>query len=239
LAKKKAAPAPKLGESIQALREAQSNLDKREAHLQTQITQAVTEAKKKHKAKDKRGAMFQLKRKKMFEKQLEQIGGKKLSIEQQVMALEGAASNKDVLVAMKQGAQALQKAVKDTNIEKVDEVMDEINESMALAEELSEAMAQPIGPAFDEEELASEMAELDQELMEDELESVPSVPVKAVKVPDAEPVVKEPAKVSTSASAKVAVAIGGGGGGSSSSAAPKPATKEDQELRALEASLGL
>jgi hypothetical protein len=53
--KKKAAPAPKLNDSIQALREAMNVLDKREKHLEKQRDAALGEAKKRAKAKDKRG----------------------------------------------------------------------------------------------------------------------------------------------------------------------------------------
>jgi chromosome segregation ATPase len=100
----------------------------------------------------------------MYEKQLDQIFAKKSNLEMQIMALESAASNKEVLGAMRSGATALQSAVRDTNIEKVDDAMDEINEAMALADELGEAMAQPIGPAMDEDELTSELQEMESEI---------------------------------------------------------------------------
>jgi len=222
--KKKQAPAPKLGDSIQTLREAQANLEKREEHLQKLMNQALVEAKKKSKAKDKRGALFQLKRKKMYEKQLDQIFAKKTNIEMQVMALENAANNKEVLSAMRVGASALSKAVIDTNVEKVDDVMDEINEAMALADELGEAMAQSIGPAMDEDELNSELAEMESELMDEELISAPAVPVKAVSSP--EPAIKEP-----DAAPKVA--------SKPSKAVEKPLSKEDEELRELEMQMGM
>jgi hypothetical protein len=60
------------------------------------------------------GALFQLKRKKMYDKQIDQIYGKKTNIEMQVMALESAASNKEVLGVMKMGKDALQSAVKES-----------------------------------------------------------------------------------------------------------------------------
>jgi len=50
--------------SIEQLRSAFETLDKREAHLHKQMALALIEVKKKAKAKDKRGALFHLKRKK-------------------------------------------------------------------------------------------------------------------------------------------------------------------------------
>lgn len=94
--KKKAAPAPKLGDSINMLREAQVTLEKREKHLEKQVAAAREAAKEKLKAKDKRGAIHLLKRSKLLETQINQIYGKKANIDIQIMALESAASNKEI-----------------------------------------------------------------------------------------------------------------------------------------------
>lgn len=60
------------------------------------------------------GAMFVLKRAKLFEKQIDQISGKKMNIEMQVMALENAAGNSDLFKVMQAGQQALNHAIKET-----------------------------------------------------------------------------------------------------------------------------
>jgi len=135
---------------------------------------------KKSKAKDKRGALYHLRRKKMFEKQIDQIYGKKGNIEIQIMTLESASGNNDVLKAMRNGAEALKKSVKDTDVDKVADVMEDINESMGLADELGEALSQPIGPVMDEDELNAELEEMENELDDAELLKAPVVPTKKV-----------------------------------------------------------
>jgi len=187
--KKKAAP-PKLSETIQRLREALDTLDKREKHLEKQIGQAVAEAKKKSKAKDKRGALFQIKRKRMYEKQVEQIYGKKSNIEMQIMALESAASNKEVLDVMKIGKDALKTAIQATDVEKVEETMEDINEQIAMGEEIGEAMSNPIGAPVDEEDLSKELEEMEAEMTEEELLEAPVVPKVSIKATDKPAVVK-------------------------------------------------
>lgn len=167
--RKKKAPAPKLSSSIQQLRGAMQVLDKREKHLEKQITQCLKEAKRKSKAKDKRGALHQLKRKKMLEKQVDQIYGKKSNIEMQIMALESAASNKELLAAMKTGKNALRAAVGERDVDDVADVMDEINDAVSMADELGEAMAQPMGVPMDEDDLMDELKDLEAEMMDDEL----------------------------------------------------------------------
>jgi charged multivesicular body protein 4 len=189
--KKKAAP-PKLSETIQRLREALDTLDKREKHLDKQIAQAVAEAKKKSKAKDKRGALFQIKRKRMYEKQIEQIYGKKSNIEMQIMALESAASNKEVLDVMKIGKDALKSAIQATDVEKVEETMEDINEQIAMGEEIGEAMSNPIGAPMDEEDLSKELEEMEAEMTEEELLEAPVVPKVNIKATDKPAVVVKP-----------------------------------------------
>jgi len=175
--KKKAAPAPRLNDSIQQLREAMTGLDKREKHLEKQREVTILEAKKKAKAKDKRGALFQLKRKKLLEKQIDQIYGKKTNLEMQIMALENVSTNKDVFSAMKLGKDALKASVHEADVDKIGDVMEDINESMALADELSEAIANPIGPAVDEDELNAELEAMESEMMDEDLLKAPEIPV--------------------------------------------------------------
>jgi len=225
-----------VSESIQQLRQAHETLEKREQHLNKQIQQAQTEALKRLKAKDKRGALHHMKRKKMYEKSLEQLYGKKNNIEVQISTLEGAVGNTEVLHAMRQGALALKNAVKESDVDKVADVMDEINDSMALAEEMGDAMAQPIGPVMDEDELTKEIEDMENELMSEDLLSTPVAPKNANEI-------KQPtATVTTPTTQKqddaIAMAL------SSAPSVPKkkvePAvTAEDAELRALTASMGM
>lgn len=164
--KKKTRPPPRLSDSIQQLREAIDILDKREAHLQRQAERAHVEAKKRAKAKDKRGALHHLKRKKLLEKQVEGIYGKKGNLEVQIMALESAASNKEIIHVMKRGKQALQANVSENDVDEVAEVMEDIQEGIANVDEISEAMAHPLGDPLDEDELDAEFKELEDELEE-------------------------------------------------------------------------
>jgi len=235
--KKKAAP-PKLSETIQRLREANDTLDKREKHLEKQITQAVAEARKKSKAKDKRGALFQIKRKRMYEKQIEQIWGKKSNIETQVMALESAASNKEVLDVMKIGKDALNTAIQATDVENVEQTMEDINEQIAMGDEIGDAMSNPIGAPMDEVDLENELKEMQDQMDEDELLAAPVVPkvnikekpqgkvVNPVSPKMEKPVVKEESKKPVEKVESKKVVVGG-----------DAESEEARQMRELEAAM--
>jgi hypothetical protein len=195
--KKKAAPKPELKDSIGKLKTAHEQLEKRQTHLEIQIQKAHDAAKAKMRKKDTRGAKYELRKKKMLEKQLEQNYGKQMNLETQMQALEGAASDREVLNAMRDGANALQAAIKPSDVERVDDIMDDINESMAMADELGEAMSQNIGQQIDDDELLGELEEMEQEMADEDMLSMgaPEVPTRQVSEPGvAEPATKTESK---------------------------------------------
>jgi len=157
-----------LNGSIQQLRAAVQQLEKSEVHLDNKIQQCLKTAKEKSKKRDKKGALFELKKKKQLENQLQSLQGKKLNLETQIMTLEDAHLNKQTLAAMKTSANAIRSTVREADLDRADELMDEINEAIDQVHEMNEAMSQPIGPAMDETELEAELAELE-ELEADEL----------------------------------------------------------------------
>merc|ERR1719264_2505199 len=58
--------------------------------------------------------------------------------------------------------------VKESDLDKADELMEDMNEAMDQINEMNEAMAQPIRQIMDDDELEAELAELE-ELEADEL----------------------------------------------------------------------
>merc|ERR1719378_1259888 len=82
---------------------------------------------KEWKNKQKNG-LNALKKKKRYEKQLQQIDGTLTTIEQQREALEGANTNTAVLQTMKSAADALKNAHKGMDVDNVHDMMDDIAE---------------------------------------------------------------------------------------------------------------
>ena len=112
---------------------------------------------------DKKGALFAMKRKKLYEQEIEKIDATKMTLEQQCINLESATQNKETFAALKTGTQAMKNIRKEMDIEKVDDMMDDIREEMEMAQEISNAIAQPvdIGMPMDDDELLAELEELE------------------------------------------------------------------------------
>lgn len=150
-----------------------------------------------------------MKRKKLYEQEQEKIQNVKFTLETQVMNLESAQQNAMTVKAMQQGTKTMQKIRTDVDIEQVDDLMDEIKEEMELAQEINQAMAQPVDPLFtDEDELLEELNALETADLEAELLKPPATSVASLSMPAAP-----------------------------DSKLPALAQKEQDDLRALEAEL--
>ncbi|TWW56439.1 charged multivesicular body protein 4b-like [Takifugu flavidus] len=180
----KGAKAPSPQEAIQKLRETEDMLTKKQEMLENKIEQELQTAKKNG-TKNKRAALQALKRKKRYEKQLAQIDGTLSTIEFQREALENANTSTEVLKNMGFAAKALKAAHKDLDIDKVDDLMQDITEQQELAQEISDAISKPVGlgEQFDEDDLMAELdelvqLELDQSLLD--IEGTENVPLPSV-----------------------------------------------------------
>ncbi|XP_066499935.1 charged multivesicular body protein 4c [Hoplias malabaricus] len=177
-------------EAIQKLRETEAMLTKKQEFLEQKID-AELQTAKKNGTKNKRAALQALKRKKRYEKQLAQIDGTLSTIEFQREALENANTNTEVLKNMGYAAKAMKNAHQNMDIDKVDDLMQDITEQQELAQEISDAISRPVGfgEEFDEDELLAELEELEQEELDNTLleiggaENVPLPSVPSTTLP--------------------------------------------------------
>lgn len=155
--------------------------------------QELVQAKVKSKKGDKKGALTHLKRKKMYEKEVEKINAGILNLEQQVLSIESSSVTVDIVNAMKTGKNAMQTITAQINVDDVTDLQDDIADLQQQQEQINDVISTPIGGMdADEDELANELAELETAGLEEELSSLPAVP--AAKAPAGKaPAAKSPA----------------------------------------------
>ena len=197
---KKLGDAPSPAEAIQGLWTMEDMLLKKQEYYEKKIETEISTAKKNAKT-NKRTALAAIKRKKNYEKQLQQIDGTLTTIEQQREALETANVNTSVLQSMNKAAKAIKKAHADMSIDQVHDMMDEIAEQQDVAKEIGEAISNPAAftQEFDEDELEAELEALELELQDEEQsqlekELLEIEPSALPEVPKTEPKVKTKAK---------------------------------------------
>jgi Snf7 len=100
-----------------------------------------------------------LKKKKMYESQLEQVDNNIARVNEQQLMLENQRSTAVTVLALSDAAKASKATMQEMKIENVDKVLDEINDTNDQMAQISDAMAQPIGAAadLDEDELMGEL----------------------------------------------------------------------------------
>lgn len=190
--KASAAPAPLPVDTIKLLRDNLLVLEKREEHIQKKIEMALSEARQKSSKKDKNGALFALKRKKMYESEVSKLQGARITLDSQILALESAAVNIETFKAMKSGANAMKGLRGDIDADKVDDIMDEIQDEKDIHDSISEAISRPGQDLFNDEDLLEELAELEAlDLEEAEMETAaanataaPSAPQSVFNLPN-------------------------------------------------------
>ena len=174
--------------TLDKLNETLEMLEKKEKVLLKKASTEVEKAKDYTRAKNKRAAIQCLKRKRLYEQQIEQLGNFQLRIHDQMILLEGAKATTETVDALRTGAAAMKAMQKATNIDDVDKTMDEINDQTESMKQIQEALSAPIGAAadFDEDELEAELEELEGAELEEELlqpaTSAPAAPTPPVSV---------------------------------------------------------
>lgn len=118
-----------------------------------------------------------LRRKKNYEHQLEQTSAQMLTVEREISSIETANINKETLDAMKNAQKAMKKIHGGLTIDVVDQTMEDLKEQHAIGDEIAEALTQGSTNPMDEDELDEELAELQQEELDNKMLKTGSVPV--------------------------------------------------------------
>ncbi|EHK25496.1 uncharacterized protein TRIVIDRAFT_72610 [Trichoderma virens Gv29-8] len=186
--------------AILALRSQLDMLQKRERHIQNQIEEQEGIARKNVNT-NKTVAKGALRRKKMAEGTLDKTIAQIATLEQQINAMESANINRETLAVLEKSSDAIKNIHQGLTPEKVDAIMDKINEQNALSEEIVNAItANTIGDAIDDEDLEAELEGLQQEQVDEQMLSTGTVPTT-----DAVHKLPTPSRAEPISSKKVAV----------------------------------
>jgi len=157
--------------TLAKLQETIEMLEKRQALLERKVADEHNRAKEFTKQKNKKAALMCLKRKKLYEQQVETLANNTLRIQDQIITLEGAKATTETVKAMREGAATMKHMQNQMSISSVDDVMDEIQEQTDNMKQIQDALSAPVGALadLDEDDLDAELAELeDEDLMLEE-----------------------------------------------------------------------
>lgn len=188
---------PSVRQSLDKLGETREMLEKKLKVLEKRVAGELHKAQEFSKLKNKRAAIQCLKKKKLYENQIDALNNYIFRLQDQEVNLEGASVTVEMMSAMKESAQAIQGVQKKMNIDDVDKTLDEINEQSENMRQIQDALSQPVGIAadLDEDELLAELEELEALELDEQLlqpaAAVPSQPLPSV--PARAPAARQPA----------------------------------------------
>jgi len=101
-----------------------------------------------------------------------------MTVEREIGTIESANINKETMDAMKNASKAIQNIHGGLTVDQVDQTMEDLREQHAVGEEIAEALTQGVQTSgVDEDELDEELAELQQEQLDERMLKTGSVPV--------------------------------------------------------------
>lgn len=117
-------------------------------------TQRALDAKKHNHTQR---ALLEMKRRQLLHKQIETSYSKVLNIESSLHALQQAASHKNILRALEQSNETLHFLRESTSLERVDDVLDDLQEEMEHLEKIDVSLSSVSPVLVDEDELLREL----------------------------------------------------------------------------------
>lgn len=180
-----AAAANKTINTIQSLSDNEEQLERRKVLLEKRIDAELQKARDLNKAGKKPQALQCLKKKKLLEGEMQNLDNMIMRVVEQRMMLEGQRTTVEVVSTMHKAAITAKDNMKQMNVDKVDQVLDDITEVNEQMKQMQDAFANPtgIGADLDEDELLNELEEL--EATELDAELLEPAPVPTTKVPGA------------------------------------------------------
>uniref|UniRef100_A0A6G1S5Q1 Charged multivesicular body protein 4c n=1 Tax=Aceria tosichella TaxID=561515 RepID=A0A6G1S5Q1_9ACAR len=184
-------PEETASQGLEKLSEQADMLKKRIEHIEAQI-QEQEEIAKKYATTNKTRALAALKKKKQLQDNRAKAEGTLDNIENQKDMLENASSNAAILKTMAHTAQIVKKQHDNLDINKVEDIVDDIREQKEISEEIANILSQNTVKQHDDDELLKELQELQQEeidkkLLDTNKDILPSVPTQLPAQPSAVP----------------------------------------------------
>ena len=145
---------------INELRENIDLIEKRNLFIEKKKNNLIIEAKVKLNNNDKKGALLILNKKKKIEEEINKNQGSQLLLENQLSNLESANLNKHIINSLSKSNKAIHSLNKDLNVDKIEELMDDIQEEQDNYNTIQSIMEQPLQQIYEDDDLNKELEEL-------------------------------------------------------------------------------
>lgn len=216
---KPVAPGPSISDVVQSVDKRVETFDKKIQMLDAELFKYRDQMKKMREGPAKNSvqqkALRVLRQKKQYEQQRENLMQQSFNLDQTNFATQMLAETKSTVDAMKAGVKQMKQEYKNINISEIEDLQDDMQDMMADANEVQEALGRSYGvPDVDEAELEAELEALGDEVLQDTDTSFLDEVSTPAAVPTSEPTTtlpsttrKEPAAVASNSGFKLSAEL--------------------------------
>jgi hypothetical protein len=143
---------------ISKLRGQVESLEKRNNYTEVKINKLVTEIKIIANT-DKKKALILLNRKNLLDQEVKKNTGMIDVIERQIISLENASVHQQVFKSMQEGNIFIKSSNANINVDKVEDLMDEIDEQKDASQAISDIFSQRVDRMYEDDDLLAQLDE--------------------------------------------------------------------------------
>lgn len=147
--------------TIEKLKNIQHNIIERIDTIDKNIIIFFTKSKKFYVEKNKKSAIYNLKLKKMYEREKEKLDSINFNIESQIFSIESMGLIIETAETLKDTSIHMKSINSNLDIDKIESTMEELQENRDIGEELQSIFSESINMVFDEDDLLNELKELE------------------------------------------------------------------------------
>ena len=157
LTRKKIYSQEEMNTTIKKLKNIQSNINNRTVSITENIQLFLEKSKKYYKEGNKKSAIYNLKLKKMYEREKEKLESINFNIESQIFSIESMGLIIETAETLKDTSTHMKTINTKLDIDKIESTMEELHEHKDINEELQNIFSESISMDFDEDELLKEL----------------------------------------------------------------------------------
>ena len=159
ISKKKSYTQEDMKNTIDKLKNIQNNIIDRIENINNNINKFLKISIEKYRSGNKKSAIYNLKLKKMYEREKEKLDSINFNIESQIFTIESMGLIIETAETLKDTSIHMKSINTKLDIDKIESTMEELQEHKDIGEELQSIFSESISMDFDEDELLQELNE--------------------------------------------------------------------------------
>jgi len=161
-----------ISSNLAKIRDTMEILDKKIKYNDKRIAKSIADAIDYKKKNNRTMALRCIRQKRNMEQMQGNLDKQYANLEYQLFQLENLHTNREVVLTMKGVDNTIKNFEKKINVDNIDTLQDDLQESMQTANEITNAISQPLNPMYaDNDDLEAELDGIDNDMEQEEFDN--------------------------------------------------------------------